>query len=74
MLTNRIARMSRKKSQFEELLPIELKLRLLEAEMERLASDAHWIEQRRKELQEEIVYFQNQLHEKRRRSVLRRVK
>lgn len=66
--------MTPKENQFEDLLPIELKLRLLRAEMERLDSDAAWIDQRRDEVQEEIDYYDELLYSRRRRSILRRVK
>ncbi|RPI27280.1 MAG: hypothetical protein EHM61_08935 [Acidobacteria bacterium] len=59
---------------FDDLLPIELKLRLLEAELERLSSDLMWLEQRRSEVSKEIAYYEKLLHRGRRRSVLRRVK
>jgi hypothetical protein len=58
----------------EELLPIELKLRILEAELERLNADAHWVEQRRREVLEEIDSYTELLASKRRRSVLQIVK
>lgn len=58
----------------EQLLPIELRLLILEAELDRLESDARWLEQRRKEILEEIEVCRAALDQKRRRSVLRRVK
>lgn len=58
----------------EQLLPIELRLLILEAELDRLESDARWLQQRRKEILEEIEVCQTALDQKRRRSVLRRVK
>jgi len=66
--------MKRKDPDFEDLLPIELKLRLLEAELDRLNSDLGWLEQRRDEVTKEMQYYEKLLHRGRRRSVLRRVK
>ncbi|MFB3905022.1 MAG: hypothetical protein ACE15E_16345 [Acidobacteriota bacterium] len=66
--------MKRKEPDFEDLLPIELKLRLLEAELDRLNSDLSWLEQRRDEVTKEMQYYEKLLHRGRRRSVLRRVK
>ncbi|RPJ53014.1 MAG: hypothetical protein EHM23_31785 [Acidobacteria bacterium] len=66
--------MKRKEPDFEDLLPIELKLRLLEAELDRLNSDLGWLEQRRDEVTKEMQYYEKLLHRGRRRSVLRRVK
>lgn len=66
--------MTPKERQFEDLVPIELKLRLLRAEMDRLQSDARWIEQRCEEVQEEIDYYDELLGSRRRRTILRRVK
>ncbi len=66
--------MNRKEPPLEELLPIELKLRILEAELERLDADAHWVEQRRQEVLEEIDFFAELLVSKRRRGLLQIVK
>jgi len=66
--------MNRREPPLEELLPIELKLRILEAELERLEADAHWVEQRRQEVLEEIDSYTELLASKRRRSVLQIVK
>ena len=66
--------MSRKDSSFEELLPIELKLLLVQAELDRLESDARWIEQRRQEILREIDHYKCLLSHKRRQAALRRVK
>lgn len=66
--------MSRKDASFEELLPIELKLLLVQAELDRLDSDARWIEQRRQEILREIDHYKGLLSNKRRQAVLRRVK
>jgi hypothetical protein len=66
--------MKRKNSDFEDLLPIELKLRLLEAELGRLDSDLSWLQQRREEISKEIQYYEKLLVKNRSRNVLRRVK
>jgi hypothetical protein len=58
----------------EELLPIELKLRILEAELDRLDSDARWVEQRRQEVLKEIDSYSQLLASKRRKKVLHVVK
>ena len=66
--------MSGKEPPLEELLPIELRLMILESELERLDSDARWVEQRRQEVLSEIESCNELLAEKRRHSLLRRVK
>jgi hypothetical protein len=62
--------MSRGKPSLEELLPIELKLRILEAELDRLEADARWVEQRRQEVLKEIDSYSELLVSKRRKTVL----
>ncbi len=66
--------MSGKEPPLEDLLPIELRLLILESELERLESDARWVEQRRREVLAEIDSCHEMLAEKRRRSLLKRVK
>lgn len=66
--------MSTQEFSFEELVPIELKLRLLRAELERLESDAEWLNRRRLELREEIRSFEERLFRARQMKRLRRVK
>ncbi len=66
--------MSQKDPPLEQLLPVELRLLILEAELERLESDARWVELRRKEVMEEIQCCHEALEQKRKRSLLRRVK
>ena len=63
-----------KEAPLEELLPIELRLLILESELERLESDARWVEQRRSEVLEEIEACNALLDKKRRHNLLRRVK
>jgi hypothetical protein len=66
--------MTHREPPLEELLPIELKLRILEAELDRLESDARWVEQRRQEVLKEIDSYSQLLASKRRKSVLHIVK
>jgi hypothetical protein len=66
--------MSQKDPPLEELLPIELRLLILEAELDRLESDARWVEQRKKEVLEEIESCNATLNARKRRCLLRRVK
>ena len=66
--------MNQDDSCLETLLPIELRLLILEAELERLESDARWVEQRRQEVLDEIQSCRDALAAKRRRCGLRRVK
>jgi len=66
--------MSDKEPPLEELLPIELRLLILESELERLESDARWVEQRKREVLAEIESCNEMLAQKKRRCVLRRVK
>ena len=66
--------MNRKEPPLEDLLPIELKLRILEAELERLEADARWVDQRRQEVLDEIDSYTELLASKRRRGVLQIVK
>ncbi len=66
--------MSAEDLEFEELLPLELKVRLLESELERLDSDLEWMQERRSEIQEEIGYYTKLLSKSRHRKNLRLVK
>lgn len=66
--------MSQKDPRFDQLLPIELKLRILEAELERLESDFRRIEDRREQILREIRVCNTQLASEKRKMVLRRVK
>jgi hypothetical protein len=58
----------------DQLLPMELKLRILEREMERLDSDISVLQQQRDELSKEINCCNEILESKRRRANLKRVK
>jgi len=66
--------MKGKDPDFEDLLPIELKLRLLESELERLNADLTWLQHRRDEVAKELAYYERLLLRNRRRNLLRRVK
>jgi hypothetical protein len=66
--------MSPEDPSLEELLPIELRLRILEAELERLDSDARWVEQRRREVLRDIDACHERLNHRRRKGILKRVK
>ncbi len=66
--------MSREEPPLDQLLPVELKLCILEKELERLESDLEILQQRRSELLEEIQNCNHILNTKRRRSILKRIK
>lgn len=66
--------MSRRKTDLETSLPLELKLRVLEAELDRVESDLQVLHQRKQEVEAEIAEFRTRLDQIRRRSTLRRVK
>lgn len=58
----------------DETLPLELKLRVLQAELDRLSADYEWILNRKNELERQIAKFEARLNDTRRRRALRRVK
>lgn len=58
----------------DEALPLQLKLRILQSELDRLEADYQWIKGRRRELQRQIRDFEARLTETRRRRTLRRIK
>ena len=58
----------------EDILPTELKLRLLEAELDRLDSDLQWLNQRRQEILEEMRHHEALLSKARPHRILPRVK
>ena len=66
--------MKSKSTDFEDLLPIELKIRLLESELERLNADLAWLQQRRDDVAKELDHYEKLLFRNRRRNLLRRVK
>ncbi|MGH9340220.1 MAG: hypothetical protein ACRD1R_11705 [Acidobacteriota bacterium] len=66
--------MNRKEVEFEELLPIQLKLRLLQAELDKLESDVRCLDERCQEVQKEIRYYEKLLFKTRHRQYLHPVK
>ncbi len=66
--------MSQGETSLEQLLPLELKLRILEGELDRLESDARWLEKRRAEVIEDIQACTRELQQRRGRSDIKRVK
>lgn len=66
--------MSQRDFDFEDALPLELKLRVLQSELERLESDFRWLSERKLEIEDQIQEYRTQLSKTRRRQVLRRIK
>lgn len=58
----------------EDLLPLELRMLILQAELERLESDARWVEERRRQVEAELDECRSLLNRRQRRTLLRRVK
>ena len=58
----------------DEALPLELKLRILQSELDRLEADFEWLRARRREILRQIKEFESRLAETRRGRTLRRVK
>ncbi|HON00425.1 MAG TPA: hypothetical protein PLM33_09250 [Acidobacteriota bacterium] len=58
----------------EDLLPLELRLLILQAELERLESDARWVEERKQQVESELAGCREALNRRQRRSLLRRIK
>jgi predicted nucleic acid-binding Zn-ribbon protein len=66
--------MTETKREPDETLPLELKLRVLQAELDRLDSDLKWLKARKHDVERQITDFQDRLTRTRRRLTLRRVK
>lgn len=66
--------MTQRDLDFEETLPLELKLRVLQAELDRLEADFCWLKKRKEEVEDQIRDFETRLSKTRRRHVLRRIK
>ena len=66
--------MSQRDLDFEDALPLELKLRVLQAELDRLEADFVWLAERKKQVENQILDYQRRLSRTRRRQTLRRVK
>ena len=58
----------------DDALPIQLHIRVLRAELERIESDLCRLDELKAELLEEIGHYENLLAQTRRSSILRRVK
>ena len=66
--------MNQGESSLEQLLPLELKLRILEGELDRLESDARWLEKRKSEVQQDIESCKKELLQRRGNSGIKRIK
>ena len=66
--------MSVNDQQNEELLPMELKLRLLHSELERLNTDLRWIQGRKHQIESELHSCEELLSQARRQRKLRLVR
>ena len=66
--------MSQSESSLEQLLPLELKLRILEGELDRLESDARWLEKRKTEVLEDIQACKKELLLRKSQAALKRIK
>ena len=66
--------MTQKHLSLEDTLPIELRIRILQAELEQIELDLNRLEQSKNQITEEISHYQNLLAETKRKSLLRRVK
>ena len=66
--------MSQRDFEFEDTLPLELKLRVLQAELDRLEADFGWLKRRKEEIEHQIKDYERRISKTRRRNVLRRIK
>lgn len=66
--------MSQSETSLEQLLPLELKLRILEGELDRLESDARWLEKRKAEVIKDILSCKKELLLRKSQSELKRIK
>ncbi len=66
--------MNQGESSLEQLLPLELKLRILEGELDRLESDARWLEKRKSEVIQDIELCKKELLQRRSNSGFTRIK
>ncbi len=66
--------MNQGESSLEQLLPLELKLRILEGELDRLESDARWLEKRKSEVQQDIESCKKELLQRRSNAGFKRIK
>ena len=66
--------MKQKHLSLEDTLPIELRIRILQAELEQIELDLSRLNQSQSRIEEEINLYQDLLAESKRHSLLRRVK
>ncbi len=66
--------MMHKRLSLEDTLPIELRIRILQAELEQIELDLSRLNQSESRIVEEISHYQDVLAESKRHSLLRRVK
>ncbi len=66
--------MKQKHLSLEDTLPIELRIRILQAELEQIELDLSRLNQSQSRIVEEISHYQNVLAESKRHRLLRRVK
>ncbi|MCK5352756.1 hypothetical protein KAJ77_09245 [bacterium] len=66
--------MTQKHLSLEDTLPIELRIRILQAELEQIELDLSRLNQSQSRIEEEINHYQDLLAESKRHSLLRRVK
>ncbi len=66
--------MKQKHLSLEDTLPIELQIRILQAELEQIELDLSRLNQSQSRIVEEISHYQNVLAESKRHRLLRRVK
>lgn len=66
--------MNQSETSLEQLLPLELKLRILEGELDRLESDARWLEKRKAEVIQDIDSCKKELLQRRQKAGINRIK
>ena len=66
--------MSQSETSLEQLLPLELKLRILEGELDRLESDSRWLEKRKAEVIHDIDSCKKELLQRRTKADIKRIK
>lgn len=66
--------MKQKHLSLEDTLPIELRIRIMQAELEQIELDLSRLNQSQSRIVEEINHYQDLLAESKRHSLLRRVK
>ncbi len=66
--------MKQKHLSLEDTLPIELRIRILQAELEQIELDLSRLKESESQITEEISHYQDLLSESKRHRLLRRVK